>query len=456
MKSFWRLGALAALIAGLVVLATPGGGLHDPSSVEAAPGNNLTVRVDDASGGADHQVLITRPGACTPTSAALDDGQSSTFLCAEDGVWTVTIDPTGDTELTSISCLGLELDLPTAGQQSDLSDFDTLNGSGTYVITILDTEDFDCTFSMEEPEVDPNPDGEGGLNPDAFDPLDPDGDGIIVMVAIAVTADPNVIPCGGTAKLTATARAVDTGLVVPSELLGFHWETDIGQLNVGPPNTAEAADNFATLTLVPGMGSATVRAWVGDLSQNPGEVLIQQFCPGVTVDNDQSIAAGALTLSASSNAVTCGETIFLGARVRDSKNQVVPNDTLVSFIASAGEFQTGEGVVTDYSSAEEATVSASLKTVSQYTAGTLNGVLNLTYIAPLINGEAIITAASGDKFSKLVLTVSCASAPATVSGGGGYVAPKPACTPIGDGICISPPNTGARITPPSTGSAGLK
>ncbi len=272
-------------------------------------------------------------------------------------------------------------------------------------------------------------------------------------IAIAITADPNVIPCGGTANLTATARDKN-GRVV--DYLGFHWETNMGLLYVGPPNTAAETDPLATLTLTPGMTNATVRAWVGGLSDYPGEVTIQQFCPEVVTDG--SGATGSIQLSASSLTAGCGEAIFIGARVRDAKNQVPAEGTDVRFIASAGVFQVDAGVTTTYGG--EA-ASQALTTVSQYNAATnKNGVLNITYLAPLYGGDVAITAASGDKFTKMVIKVNCAAPPpaavASTGGTGGTGGASTACTPIGDGVCIRPPTTGVSIRPPSTGDAGLK
>lgn len=269
-------------------------------------------------------------------------------------------------------------------------------------------------------------------------------------IAIAVTADPNVIPCGGTANLTATARD-SNGRIVDG--LGFHWETDMGLLYVGPPNTAAETDPFATLTLTPGMTNAKVRAWVGGLSDYPGEITVQQFCPDVVTDG--SGATGSIQLSASSMTAGCGEAIFIGARVRDAKNQVPAEGTDVRFIASAGVFQVDAGVTTTYGGSE---ASQALTTVSQYNAATnKNGVLNITYLAPLYGGDVAITAASGDKFTKMIIKVNCAAPPpAAVASTGGTGGASTACTPIGDGVCIRPPSTGATIRPPSTGDAGLK
>jgi hypothetical protein len=287
---------------------------------------------------------------------------------------------------------------------------------------------------------------------------------VCAPLAIAITADPNVIPCGGTANLTASVRDVNGRLI---EGLGFHWEvvTDKndaavrGLLYVGPPNTADETDGHATLTLTPGMASSTVRAWVGDLTDNPGEVTVQQYCPDVVTDG--SSATGSIQLSASGQTAGCGEAIFIGARIRDSKNQVVVDKTVVNFIATAGVFQVNSGVTTTYNdtagTSPNTETKQELTTVSQYTAETdKNGVLNITYLAPLYGGDAVITAASGDKFAKLTIHVACAAPPpAAVASAGGTGGGGSSCTPIGDGVCI-PGNRSVSIRPPSTGDAGLK
>jgi hypothetical protein len=276
------------------------------------------------------------------------------------------------------------------------------------------------------------------------------------QVAIAVTADPNVIPCGGTANLTASARDGDGHIV---EGLGFHWEIVTekddekvrGLLNVGPPNTADETDAHATLTLTPGMASSTVRAWVGDQTANPGQVTVQQYCPDVVTDG--SSATGSIQLSASSQTAGCGEAVFIGARIRDAKKQVPVEGTDVRFLASAGVFQIDAGVTTTYGNEQP---SQALTTVSQYnTATNKSGVLNITYLAPLYGGDAVITAASGDQFAKLTIHVACAGAPPAAVASTGGTGGGASCTPIGDGVCI-PGNRGVSIRPPSTGDAGLK
>ena len=114
-------------------------------------------------------------------------------------------------------------------------------------------------------------------------------------------------------------------------------------------------------------------------------------------------------------------------KVRDTKGQVPPDGTAVNLLATSGLLE-------------------------PTTTTTMNGTANVTYTAAAINGDVRITAAAGDSYGFTILKVKCA----TTTGTGGAAAP---CTPIGDGVCIAPPNTGTggnRITPPNTGNAGLK
>jgi hypothetical protein len=304
-------------------------------------------------------------------------------------------------------------------------------------------------------------------------------------VVAAVTADPNVIPCGGTATLTASLQD-EFGNIITDAV--WHWETDVGYLNVGPPNSAEFWDNVATLQIIPGMAadndaldgydSATVRAYTNPSADGEiieGFVTVQQFCLGVHTDH--TTAPGLITLTASKTNLGCGEAIFVGARVRDGKNQVVPDDTVVSLIASDGGFKTQDTTqITVEGGGEAAQVGTqpvfegapptgnanrSITTVAQFNGGTTNGSLNATYVAPPFPGDVVITAAAGDRYSNLTLHVACTLPPgvAPVAAAGMTVpsAGETACTPIGDGVCIRPPNTGqVQIRPPSTGDAGLK
>src|SRR5262249_3435788 len=141
--------------------------------------------------------------------------------------------------------------------------------------------------------------------------------------AIAVVASPNVIPCGGTANITATARD-QAGVIIPGP--GFTFSTAVAPLVIGNNNNAAATAHNATLTLQPGMGQtdpdtvdngvrvATVTASVGS---KYATVRVQQYCPGVTTDS--STAPGKLVLNPSSTSIACGGTTFIGAIVKDSK-----------------------------------------------------------------------------------------------------------------------------------------
>ncbi len=87
-----------------------------------------------------------------------------------------------------------------------------------------------------------------------------------------------------------------------------------------------------------------------------------------------------------------------------------------------------------------------------------HGEANTIYTAPAnFNGEVKITAASGDAYGFTKLNVTCVTAPATGTGTSSSGTSTPACVDIGDGVCITPPNTGrSSITPPNTGDGGLK
>jgi hypothetical protein len=611
MKTASRFGALLTLFGLLLVLFSSGGGFGSPPAVHAAPGNNLTIRVNDTDTTVDHSFAVTRPAPCTPVNAVLSNGEFATYNCPAPGEWTITVTPAAGRIVSgSPTCTLSDTDATTVDAQSSQTSF---NGN-VLTLQILDNEDYDCTFPfgpsvtsrtltvdaapavipcggtsditavvrdqngnvvngltfkfttdsgtlsdnagagtvtltlvpgskdatvtasvVGEADIEPatvaidnqcaplsifaDPpylpcgggttkltavlrDEAGNVVPNAVFQWSTDGgaldvgkpnspeaiDGKAVLflpspitsatitvvaagesetvsvnqvcgdVAIAITADPNVIPCGGTANLTARGRDANGHNV---DLLGYHWETDIGLLYVGPPNTADETDGRATLTLIPGMGAsdngdgtfyATVRVWVGDFSDFPATVRVQQYCPGVEPGKDGTEAAGQIQLTASTQTAGCGEAVFIGARIKDSKNVPVRDGTPVRFLASAGVFQADEtGVNTSYT-ADAST--QTLNTVSQREVGTLNGVLNLTYLAPLYGGDAVITAASGDKFGKLTIHINCgAPPPAAVAGATGS---GPACTPIGDGVCIRAPGSGVSIRPPSTGDAGLK
>src|SRR5262249_50186782 len=101
------------------------------------------------------------------------------------------------------------------------------------------------------------------------------------FISVVLTADPNVIQCGGTTDITATVRDPE-GHVVPG--VGFHFTTNEGLLQVGPPNDAAVENASAVLTIFPGMKEATVYvsvgAVIGDVTRKDltGYITVQQFC----------------------------------------------------------------------------------------------------------------------------------------------------------------------------------
>jgi hypothetical protein len=229
------------------------------------------------------------------------------------------------------------------------------------------------------------------------------------FVAVVVTAEPNVVQCGGVSVLTATARD-SNGHVVSG--VGFHFATNTGLLVVSP-NNAKTDKGVAQLSLLPSMPSSTVKVSVGTLQGTVEDtVTVQNYCPGVSTNQDVSIATGVISLTSSKTTVGCGETVFIGARVADSKNQIVPDGTSVRFLTTKGSMVPSEG-------------------------STSNGVLNVAFQATEgTSGPVTITAASGDKYGTLQLNVACGAS--GVAGANGSVP----CTPIGDGVCIRPPSTG--------------
>ena len=244
------------------------------------------------------------------------------------------------------------------------------------------------------------------------------------FATVVVTANPNVIECGGTSIITASARDAN-GHVVKG--VGFHFATSVGLLVV-LPNNANNEEGIASLTLQPGQGDSTVVVSVGGtLGTIEQTITVQQFCPGVVVGQNASAAPGQVLLNRSNDNLVCGEQIFIGMKIRDSKGQVPPDGTAVNLLATSGLLEPTSTTTKD-------------------------GVANVTYTAAAINGDVRITAAAGDSYGFTILKVRCATTSGTGSAG-----PAP-CTPIGDGVCIAPPNTGGgnRITPPNTGEAGLK
>lgn len=263
---------------------------------------------------------------------------------------------------------------------------------------------------------------------------------------LVVTASPNVVNCTGTTTITATVRDRN-GHVVPGR--GFHFVTSTGLLVVAP-NDANSEEGIATLTLRPGDGDATVIATSGRLfgTYEEHDEVESNFADAetgfVTVrQNCLSTTTGQIRVNSSATNVVCGENVFIGLHVIDEDIQTVVDDTPITLIASAGGFYGGviDGGQTILPAAQ---------------VPTRNGEANTIYTAPAnFNGEVRITAASGDVFGTTRLNVSCVTLAPTGTGTSA-ASPRP-CTPIGDGICITPPNTGRnQITPPSTGSAGLR
>ena len=270
--------------------------------------------------------------------------------------------------------------------------------------------------------------------------------------AISVVANPNVIPCGGSTVITASARD-PAGLLLPN--LGYHFAADIGELIVGPPTSANAVQNVAVLKLQPGMKTATVKAWMDGFSDHPGQVTVQQFCRDVdaTEQGLSTTAPGAIKLTPAASSLTCGQTTFVGALVRDANGQVVPDGTVVNFITDSGRLALVSGAA-----AATPTAGAPAPESKSVSATTVKGALNITYAPDPVYGTVSITAAAGTSFGSLNLTVTCGTGVSYTTPAGSTAPASVACTPIGDGVCIRPPNTGegsVTIRPPNTGDAGL-
>jgi hypothetical protein len=223
------------------------------------------------------------------------------------------------------------------------------------------------------------------------------------LAAVVVTAQPNVVVCGGTSLISASGRDAN-GHVIPG--LGFHFSVDSGGILVGPPRTADAVQSSAILTILPGMSTATVLVSVGDeIGDIKGQVTVQQFCPSYQE------TPGVVTLTASAPRIHCGGTVFVAATVKDVTGNFAPDGMPIEFIANMG-------------------------TVNPARAVTDGGRLNVRYTAPSNAGIATITAAGGAAFGKIDITVDCPVAP----GAPGAAPPQVVC--IGEGICIIPPSTG--------------
>jgi hypothetical protein len=264
--------------------------------------------------------------------------------------------------------------------------------------------------------------------------------------ALVVTANPNVIACTGTTTITASVRDAN-GHVVSGR--GFHFVTDTGLLTVNP-NNANTEEGIATLTLQPGDGDATVivssgllHGTVEDIDNNENNFVVDETALVTIQQNCLGTTTGQILMNSSAKNVLCGENVFIGLSVVDEDIQTVIDGTPITLIASHGGFFGGvsEGGQTLLPAAQVPTA---------------HGEANTIYTAPTnYNGEVRITAASGDTYGVHKLNVSGCGVAAPAAPAGATPAP---CVPIGDGICIAPPNTGTgnRITPPSTGSAGLR
>jgi hypothetical protein len=248
------------------------------------------------------------------------------------------------------------------------------------------------------------------------------------FVSVVVTANPNVVECGGRALITATARD-DRGHVL--EGVGFHFATDQGLLIVGPPNNAHAEQGAAVLQLFPpgssnptGSLTATVVVSVGTtLGTVEGTVTVQQYCPS------SNTVAGNIALTASAPAVPCNGRVFVAGTLKDKQGHPVPDGTEITFLASAGSVSKSA-----VAAGPGATPSAGSGNNPSVTVTTQGGTANLIYTADAgAVGNVQITAASGNEFGSINL---------------------PVCTQVGG---VTPPSTGTGVSirPPSTGDAGL-
>ena len=269
---------------------------------------------------------------------------------------------------------------------------------------------------------------------------------------LVVTASPNVIECTGTTTLTASVRDIN-GHVVPGR--GYHFVTSAGLLTVDP-NNANNEVAVATLKLKPGDGDATVAvssglllgtyeeldgSLQGESVGNEPNFVVDETNMVTVKQNCLSTTTGQIKVNSSSTTVACGENVFVGLSVIDENIQTVIDQTPMTLIATAGGFYGG----VDTESGLQTLLPAAQVPTS-------HGEANTIYTAPTnFSGEVKITAASGDAYGFTKLNVTC------VIGAVGSGTGSAPCVDIGDGVCITPPNTGRNsITPPSTGDAGLK
>jgi len=244
---------------------------------------------------------------------------------------------------------------------------------------------------------------------------------------VVVTANPNVVMCGGQSLITATVRN-RAGHVVPG--FGFHFATDNGLLIVGPPNDAAAEQALAILQLFPpgsNAGPATLSSSVEvsvGLTRGitiHGAVLVQQQC------SSSNTTAGRINLTASAPNVACGGRAFIAGTFKDVNGNPVPDDTDITFLASAGS-------VADEAVSTAATPTAGSGNKPSVKVKTKGGTANIIYTADGgAKGIVRITAASGASFGYLDL---------------------PVCAVVGG---VTPPNTGTGVSirPPNTGDGGV-
>ena len=277
MKAAIRLGVVGTLFGLLLILASPGGGGLGPApKAEAAAGNNFTITVE-SPGAEQHQFFISMPGACGLDSALLADAGTDTFTCVTPGTWSLTVVPADGFTLSSISncAVTADLDVPTAGQQSDFSDFSTVP-QPSYSFAINDDEDVSCLFTFATGER-----------------------------TLRLAADPPVVNCGGTSEITAIVR--DSADQVVNGLT-FEFETDVGTLD-----PASSMDGITTLELMPGDEDATVTVTVDDLTET---ILIENDCLPLSIFADPPY-------------LPCGGgTTKLKAVLRDGSGNVVNNADL--------------------------------------------------------------------------------------------------------------------------------
>lgn len=259
------------------------------------------------------------------------------------------------------------------------------------------------------------------------------------LTAVVVTSNPNVVPCaGGAVQLSASGRDA-AGHVIKG--LGFHFSTDAGQLVVGPPPTAEAEQQFATLTILPdmvlpsvgGADAVTVLVSVGNMIGTvEGQATLYRHCP--TSQNKP----GTITLKSSSPTVFCGGKVFINAAVVDQKGNTPKDGTPISFIVDVGSIVSADSSSSS-SSSEEGGGAASAPASTTTTGGSLNIIYTAS---PGSRGISRISAAGGSAFGYIDIEVKCDTTTGSTQGTSTSAGASGGCNPIGGIVCIKPPNTG--------------